>query len=73
MPRTAAYVAGCYARVHSIDHQILSHDAYLKFVEDDFLGGPRIDPASDGRPDRRPDAREEIPLLVVAVAQRCAG
>jgi hypothetical protein len=49
--------------VHFIDHQILSHDAYLKFIEDDFLGGQRIDPASDDRPDRRSDVREEIPLL----------
>ncbi|MBV9234076.1 MAG: phospholipase, partial [Candidatus Eremiobacteraeota bacterium] len=43
--------------------QTLSHDAYVKFIEDDFLDGRRIDPATDGRPDRRPTVRETQPLL----------
>ena len=47
-----------YARQGYIDHQTLSFDAYLKFIEDDFLGGARIDPKTDGRPDPRPDVRE---------------
>ena len=47
-----------YARAGYIDHQTLSFDAYLKFIEDDFLGGARIDPKTDGRPDPRPDVRE---------------
>ncbi len=46
-----------------IDHQTLSFDAYLKFIEDDFLGGQRIDPRTDGRPDPRPDVREDEPIL----------
>jgi phospholipase C len=29
----------------------------------DFLGGARLDPATDGRPDRRPDVREDQPVL----------
>ena len=37
----------------------LSSDAYLKFIEDDFLGGSRLNPATDGRPDPRPDVRED--------------
>ena len=41
-----------------IDHQTLSFDAYVKFIEDDFLGGQRLDPRTDGRPDPRPDVRE---------------
>ncbi|HYL07252.1 MAG TPA: hypothetical protein VEU76_01805, partial [Candidatus Udaeobacter sp.] len=41
-----------------IDHQTLSHDAYAKFIEDVFLGGARLDPKTDGRPDSRPDVRE---------------
>jgi hypothetical protein len=41
----------------------LSHDAYVKFIEDVFLGGQRIDPATDGRPDSRPDVRERAPQL----------
>jgi phospholipase C len=52
-----------YAKAGFIDHQRLSHDAYLKFIEDDFLGGARLDPETDGRPDKRPDVREEAPGL----------
>jgi len=52
-----------YARQGYVDHQTLSFDAYLKFIEDDFLGGQRIDPATDGRPDPRPDVRENAPQL----------
>jgi len=48
-----------YARQGYIDHQELSQDAYLKFIEDDFLGGGRLDPATDGRPDPRPGVRED--------------
>ena len=46
-----------------IDHQILSQDAYLKFIEDDFLHGQRLDPRTDGRPDPRPDVRENTAIL----------
>jgi phospholipase C len=52
-----------YARHGYIDHQTLSFDAYLKFTEDRFLGGERIDPATDGRPDRRPTVRENAAQL----------
>jgi phospholipase C len=41
-----------------IDKQVLSHDAYLKFIEDIFLDGQRLDPRHDGRPDSRPTVRE---------------
>jgi phospholipase C len=46
-----------------IDHQTLSFDAYDKFIEDDFLGGARLDPKSDGRADPRPVVREREPIL----------
>jgi hypothetical protein len=52
-----------YARQGYIDHQTLSFDAYVKFIEDDFLGGQRIDPRTDGRPDPRTDVREDEPIL----------
>ena len=52
-----------YARRGYIDHQTLSFDAYDKFIEDDFLGGQRLDPATDGRADPRPDVRENAPQL----------
>jgi phospholipase C len=52
-----------YAKKGFIDHQTLSFDAYLKFIEDDFLNGARIDPKTDGRPDSRPDVRENASAL----------
>jgi phospholipase C len=61
--RVPALVISPYARHGYIDHQTLSFDAYLKFIEDDFLGGQRIDPQTDGRPDPRPDVREDAPQL----------
>ena len=61
--RVPALVISPYARHGFIDHQKLSFDAYLKFIEDDFLGGARLDPATDGRPDSRPDVRENAPGL----------
>lgn len=61
--RVPGIVISPYARKGYIDHQVLSHDAYAKFIEDDFLGGARIDPKTDGRPDARPDVRENAPQL----------
>jgi phospholipase C len=61
--RVPAIVISPYAKQGFIDHQTLSHDAYNKFIEDAFLGGQRLDPATDGRPDPRPDVREANPLL----------
>ncbi len=61
--RVPALVISPYARRGYIDHQTLSFDAYLRFIEDDFLNGERIDPRTDGRPDRRPDVRENAPIL----------
>jgi phospholipase C len=61
--RVPGLVISPYAKTGYIDHQQLSHDAYLKFIEDDFLGKARLDPATDGRPDARPDVREEAPGL----------
>ncbi len=52
-----------FARRGYIDHQTLSFDAYVKFIEDDFLAGQRLDPATDGRPDPRPDVRESASQL----------
>ncbi|MHB8354948.1 MAG: alkaline phosphatase family protein, partial [Burkholderiales bacterium] len=61
--RVPAMVISPYAKPHSIDHQILSFDAYLKFIEDDFLGGLRLNPKTDGRPDPRPTVREDVSIL----------
>ncbi len=52
-----------WARQGYIDHQTLSFDAYLKFIEDLFLDGQRLDPKTDGRPDSRPTVREDLRIL----------
>ena len=61
--RVPGLVISPYARRGFVDHQVLSFDGYLKFIEDDFLGGTRLDPFTDGRPDSRPDVREDQPIL----------
>jgi phospholipase C len=61
--RVPTIVISPYAKRGTIDSQTLSHDAFLKFVEDDFLVGARLDPATDGRPDPRPDVRESATQL----------
>jgi phospholipase C len=61
--RVPALVISPYARKGYVDHQTLSFDAYLKFIEDDFLDGRRIDPRRDGRPDSRPYVVESVPIL----------
>ena len=61
--RVAAMMISPYARRGYIDPQTLSPDAYLKFIEDDFLYGQRLNPKTDGRPDSRPDVRENAKVL----------
>jgi phospholipase C len=61
--RVPGLVISPYARKGYVDHQTLSFDAYVKFIEDDFLGGQRLNPSTDGRPDPRPDVRENEPIL----------
>jgi len=61
--RVPGIVISPYAKNGYIDHQTLSFDAYDKFIEDDFLGGQRLNPATDGRPDPRPDVRENQNIL----------
>ena len=61
--RVPALMISPYARKGYIDHQTLSFDAYVKFIEDDFISSQRIDPQTDGRPDPRPDVRENASIL----------
>jgi phospholipase C len=61
--RVPGLVISPYAKKGFVDHQILSHDAYVKFMEDIFLNGQRLDPKTDGRPDPRPDVRENASQL----------
>ena len=61
--RVPGLVISPYAKKGYIDHQTLSFDAYLKFIEDDFLDKQRIDPRTDGRPDSRAIVREDASIL----------
>jgi phospholipase C len=61
--RVPGLVISPYAKRGFIDHQTLSFDAYVKFIEDVFLKGRRLDPRTDGRPDPRPTVRENIQAL----------
>jgi len=61
--RVPGLVISPYAKKGYIDHQTLSFDAYTKFIEDRFLGSQRLDPKTDGRPDPRPDVRENAAQL----------
>jgi len=61
--RVPAMVISPYAKRGVIDHQTASLDAYVKFIEDDFLADQRLDPKTDGRPDPRPDVRETLPQV----------
>ena len=61
--RVPGLVISAYAKQGYIDKQTLSFDAYVKFIEDDFLNGQRLDPTTDGRPDPRPDVRENALVL----------
>jgi phospholipase C len=56
--RVPGIVISPYARRGYIDHQVLSFDSFNRFIEDRFLGGQRLNPATDGRWDPRPDVRE---------------
>ncbi len=61
--RVPGIVISPYAKKGYIDRQTLSFDAYDKFIEDDFLRGQRLNPATDGRPDPRPTVRENAKSL----------
>jgi phospholipase C len=52
-----------WVKPHVVDHGVYSHDAYLRFIEDLFLNGARLDPKTDGRKDDRKMVREDAPEL----------
>jgi phospholipase C len=61
--RVPGLLISAWSKTGKIDSQTLSFDAYLKFIEDLYLGGQRLDPRTDGRPDSRPTVREDVPIL----------
>ena len=58
--RVPGIVISPYARKGYLDSSTMSQDAYVKFIEDDFLGSQRLDPKTDGRPDPRISVRESF-------------
>jgi len=61
--RVPSLIIAPYAKRGLVSHQVLSPDAYLKLIEDLFLNGQRLDPATDGRWDPRPTVRENVTIL----------
>jgi phospholipase C len=61
--RVPAMTISPWVKPGVVDHTVYSQDAYLKFIEDIFLNGARLDPTKDGRPDNRPTVREDVPQL----------
>ncbi|MBV9871789.1 MAG: PQQ-binding-like beta-propeller repeat protein [Frankiaceae bacterium] len=58
--RVPGIIISPYSRPGHIDSETLNFDSFNKFIEDDFLNGSRLDPATDGRPDSRPTVRENL-------------
>ena len=58
--RVPGTIISPWAKAGTIDHQIVSFDAYLKFIEDLFLGSQRIGGFGGVRPDPRPVVRESL-------------
>jgi phospholipase C len=58
--RVPGLVISPWVRPGTIQHTTLSFDSYLRLIEDRFLGGERLDPKTDGRPDGRPTVRERL-------------
>ena len=61
--RVPGILISAWAKPGFIDHQTLTFDAYLRLIEDLYLGGARLDPRTMSRPDSRPTVREEVDIL----------
>jgi phospholipase C len=61
--RVPGLVISPWVRAGTIDSQTLTFDAYLKLIEDLYLGGQRLDPQTMSRPDSRPTVREDLRIL----------
>ena len=56
--RVPSLVISPYAKRGFVDSRLYTFDSYLKLIEDRFLGGERLDPATLSRPDGRKHVRE---------------
>ena len=58
--RVPGIIISPWVKAGTIDHQVLSFDAYLKFIEDLFLNSQRIGGFGGVRPDSRTVVRESL-------------
>jgi len=58
--RVPGIMISAYAKAGTIDHSVLSFDAYATFIEDLFMNKARLDPRALGTPDHRPDIRDAL-------------
>ena len=58
--RVPGLLISAWARPGLVDHNLYSFDSYATLIEDLFLHGTRLDPASLGNPDNRPDRRDAL-------------
>jgi phospholipase C len=58
--RVPGLMISAWAKAGTIDHAIYSFDSFATFFENLFLGGARLDPATLGNPDSRPDIRDAL-------------
>ncbi len=58
--------------IQQVDHQVVSFDAYLRFIEDIFLSGARIGAPGTVRPDSRTVIRESLPTVTSRSGQPIA-
>jgi len=58
--RVPAIIISPFAKRGFVDGAQSSADSFLKFIEDDFLNGARLNPLTDGRPDPRTVVRENL-------------
>jgi Phosphoesterase family len=62
--RVPGIIISPWVKAGTIDHQTVSFDAYLKFIEDIFLSSQRIGGAAGLRPDSRPVVRESLTSII---------
>ncbi|MCJ7832024.1 MAG: phospholipase, partial [Actinobacteria bacterium] len=58
--RVPAFMISPYAKESFVNHDTLSTDAFLKFMEDRWMEGERLDGNTDGWKDPRPTVRESV-------------
>jgi phospholipase C len=58
--RVPGLMISAWAKRGFVDHAILSHDSYMTLIEDLFMRGQRLNPATLGNPDTRGPGRDSL-------------